>query len=426
MAAEAFNAIALSRKQFIGELQGKQVSIKTMIDDLQRENNSLRTYNDQLRAENAQMKGETYKPPPAKPSDAYIVGNYAPTYDRTSPNFDNKYDGDPRKAYRQARVLRTHEAPIHAANFTEIGGVCGVVATASWDATIQIYDLEQSDDQALVRTLGGEDNEDGSPTSRMGGLYDVAFSKTQANIIAAASSDKNVYVWNWETNKMLKKLGGHKDEVNGVSFHHNKAMMVSSSDDATACVWDYHEGLRLRTLTEHTKAVYGAVFLGPENDNNVATCSFDQKVRMFDLRTKDIVETFQAHTDDVIGIDFSTNNRMLATGSDDGCICLWDMRMWGPPLHKIDTREIPGAPENEVKRVTFNRDGTKLASGNSSQQVLVYDLTGPTPAIFGILDGRAPHKDCVFDCAFGYDRNGAEFIIDASHDQMSYVWHPQR
>jgi WD40 repeat protein len=263
----------------------------------------------------------------------------------------------------------------------------------------------------------------------MGGLYDVAFSKTQTNIIAAASSDKFVYIWNFDKNKLLKKLGGHTDEVNGVTFHPSQAVICSSSDDAQAIIWDYHEGIKLRNLTEHTKAVYGASFAGPDMEYFVATCSFDQKVRMFDMRTKSIVETFQAHTDDVIGIDFCDRKRVLATGSDDGCICVWDMRKnlkWGPPLFKIDTRELPGMSDNEVKRVTFNPDGTKLASGNSSQHVLVYDLSGPSPEIFGILDGRAPHRDCVFDCCFGVDSNGVEFIVDASHDQMSYVWRPQR
>merc|ERR1711920_41295 len=205
----------------------------------------------------------------------------------------------------------------------------------------------------------------------MGGLYDVAFAKTASNILACASADKFVYVWNWEKNKLVTKLGGHKDEVNGVTFHPSQQVMCTSSDDTQAIIWDFQEGIKLRTLADHQKDVYGASFLGAECEYSVATCCFDQKVRVYDMRDKKITETLQSHNDDIIGIDFSAQRRQLATGCDDGFICIWDTRTWGPPLFKINTRENPRATDNEVKRVKFNRDGTKLACGGSSQKVFI-------------------------------------------------------
>jgi WD40 repeat protein len=226
-------------------------------------------------------------------------------------------------------------------------------------------------------------------------------------------------LWNHQTGKFLSKLEGHEDEVNGIGFHPTQQVMVTSSDDCTAIVWDFQEGMKLRTLDGHDKAVYGATFLGMDTEYLVATTCFDQKVRVFDMRDKSVVATLQGHVDDIIGIDYTEKTSMMATGSDDGCICLWDTRRWSDPVFKINSRDSPGIPNNEIKRVSFNHDGRKVAAGCSSQQALIYDVGGPSPSMVAALPG---HQDCVFDVCWGIDATGAEYLVDASHDHTSFVW----
>jgi WD40 repeat protein len=186
-------------------------------------------------------------------------------------------------------------------------------------------------------------------------------------------------------------------------------------------------GAKLRTLDSHEKAVYGATFLGTsDKEYCVATCCFDQKVRIFDMRDRSIICTLDGHSDDIIGIDYSEKAQLLATGSDDGSICVWDMRKLDARtklmnLFKINSREMPGIPDNEIKRVAFNYDGTKLAAGCSSQQALIYDIGGPSPRLDAALPG---HQDSVFDVCWGVDAQGVEYLVDASHDFTSFVWRP--
>merc|ERR1711920_751144 len=128
------------------------------------------------------------------------------------------------------------------------------------------------------------------------------------------------------------------------------------------------------------------------------------------------------HTDDIIGIDYTEKTRQLATGSDDGLICVWDERNWGRPLSVINTRQTPGIPNNEVKRVAYSLDGTRLACGSSSANALVYSVATPeNPAFLAALPG---HQECVFDVCWGVDSQGGEYLVDASHDLTSYVWRP--
>merc|ERR1740127_43141 len=138
----------------------------------------------------------------------------------------------------------------------------------------------------------------------MNGLYSVAFAKTAPSILGCTSCNKCVYLWNHQTGQLVSKLMGHTDEVNGIDFHTSQQVMCTASDDCKVIIWDFQEGITLRTLDKHTKAVYGTTFLGQEHQYLVATCCFDQKTRIFDMRDKQMVQMLTGHTDDIIGIDY--------------------------------------------------------------------------------------------------------------------------
>lgn len=76
-----------------------------------------------------------------------------------------------------------------------------------------------------------------------------------------------------------------------------KVVVCSTSGDGDAIIWDMDTGVILRTLEKHPRAVYGASFLGQEQEYLVATVCFDQKTRVYDMRDKRIVAQLQGHTD---------------------------------------------------------------------------------------------------------------------------------
>lgn len=318
------------------------------------------------------------------------------------------------------RTIKIHDAPVHSVVMNP-DSTC--FATASWDATVRFYDFALC---SVSKTFGTSNTGDTpSGGDAMAGLYSLAFAKTQPKILGCTSCDKNVYLWDCDKNEKVRTLIGHTDEVNGIDFHSFQNVMCTVSDDKTAIIWDFMEGIVLRKLDKHDNAVYGATFLGHREENQylVATCCFDKKTRIFDLRNKKVVATLVNHTDDVIGIDFSPALSMLATGSDDGLIITYDARTW-TQQHTINTRKVPGLNENpnEVKRVRFSNSGTQLAAGCSSGCVLVYDIAhqsnaDPRPEK---LDG---HTDCVFDVAWGTCQStGQVMLVTASHDHSCRYW----
>mmetsp|Transcript_65833 Transcript_65833/g.122820 ORF Transcript_65833/g.122820 Transcript_65833/m.122820 type:complete len:462 (-) Transcript_65833:236-1621(-) len=310
------------------------------------------------------------------------------------------------------QVIEENMAPVHCVAASPFNP-CHI-ATAAWDGSVMIYDIKQ---EQAVRTL--RDFPDGS---KMGGLYCVAFAKTTPRVLGCTSGDHLVYLWEPNSGEFVAKLSSHEGEVNCLDFHTSQCVLVTAADDKKAIVWDFQELIPLRTLEQHEKEVYGCTFLGQEHQYLVATCGFDQKTRIFDMRDKRVSTTLQIHTDDIIGVSYSSQARLLATASDDGLIGLYDSRMSWRLTRKIDTRKEPSVrlPENEVKRVSFSDDGMYLAAACNSG-VLVFDVRDQRePGHTTLLSG---HNDTCFDVAWLQCTDTKNrILVSASHDHTLRAW----
>jgi len=402
---EAFRAAANHLLQYtgtaLGQLAAEQAKLQEGAKQLAREKAQLAAENAALREEVLTFRKSDAAAPKAPPAVRAMV----------PPGFDAGRAAAPSAERFRLKVSKQlHQAPVHSVAMDLNKHPNKRVATAAWDGTVNIYDLEKGD---VVKTLGGPNS-----YNKMDGLYAVAYAKTEPGIIGCTSRDTNIYIWNTETGQPLNKLSGHKNEVNGVDFHTTQMVMCTASDDMSVIIWDFKEGMTLRELTGHEAEVYGCKFLGNEHEYYVASCSFDRKVRIWDMRDKNIVKTLKGvHTRDIIGIDYWSDNRMLATGSDDGRIALWDARMsW-------TLNRVYNAPEDsEVKRVAFSPEGL-LAAACSTGDVLVYDVKHDTAGDSKPWAKLSGHTDCVFDVAWGTSpETSAPILVSASHDKTIRYW----
>mmetsp|Transcript_29474 Transcript_29474/g.84369 ORF Transcript_29474/g.84369 Transcript_29474/m.84369 type:complete len:423 (+) Transcript_29474:56-1324(+) len=400
--AKAFSELLQPMQNVMSRISHEYSKLKEKYDELERSNAQLRQTNQRLTDEVARLSAQAAQGPAPAWRESF-------TATRSEGFTETRFE-----SFVPKRVIQQHKGPVHSVTIgaaSTMDMASDLVATASWDATVKLNGLDESEP---VRQLGGDQG-----PKTMGGLYSVAFSKTSPEVLGCTSCDKNVYLWNHKTGVLTNMLVGHTDEVNAIDFHSVQQVMVTASDDCKAIIWDFQEGLVLRKLERHDKSVYGATFLGQENQYLVATCSFDRKTRVFDMRERKVVATLSHHTDDVIGIDYSSPQNCLATSSDDGIIALWDSRTW-TLQRQINTKERTGLADNEVKRVAFSPCGKSLASACSSGVVLIYDLAAAEPRQVASLSG---HTDCVFDVAWGTcPETGARMLVSASHDASSRVW----
>ena len=96
--------------------------------------------------------------------------------------------------------------------------------------------------------------------------------------------------------------------------------------------------------------------------------SNDARHAMLAAAARPGIATLAGHTDRVHSVAFSPDGRILASGSFDGTVRLWD----------VDRHKQIGKPLNghagEVYSVAFSRDGRTLASGNGDGRVVLWDV----------------------------------------------------
>ncbi|MEG4142576.1 nSTAND1 domain-containing NTPase [Microcoleus sp. Pol7_B1] len=247
---------------------------------------------------------------------------------------------------------------------------------------------------AAPNTLGGH-------TERVSA---ISFSPN-GKLLATASSDHTVKLWDTSTGQQIHTLSGHTDSVNAVRFSPNGKLLATASDDKTVKLWDTTTGKQINTLSGHTASVYLVSF--SPNGKLLATGGGDNTVKLWDTSTGKQINTLSGHKDGVNDFSFSPNGKLVATGSSDNTVKLWDTSTG----KQINT--LSGHTEL-VDVVSFSPDGKRLATGSWDKTVKLWDTS--TGKEIKTLSG---HTDWVNVVSFSPD---GKRLATASSDKTVKLW----
>jgi len=186
-----------------------------------------------------------------------------------------------------------------------------------------------------------------------GAVTSVAFSPDGA-LLASASDDNTVRVWDAATGAAVKTLKGHTRAVTSVAFSPDGALLASASYDGTVRVWDMATGAAVKTLEGHTDWVHSVAF-SPDGAL-LASASRDKTVRLWDTETGAALKTLEGHTDSVTAVAFSPDGALLASASHDKTVRVWDVAT-GAALKII-------ALDSNVTSLSFTSDGSFLETNH--------------------------------------------------------------
>jgi WD40 repeat protein len=220
----------------------------------------------------------------------------------------------------------------------------------------------------------------------------------------SGSSDKTARLWDLETGQELRRFTGHTEEITWVALAPDGTRFATASGDRSVRIWDINNDRALQVLPDHPGPLTCAAF-SPDGRRLISVGGFPEVLvwDVWDLARVKVVSrfpvpngcwclafgpavrgtfavspggliwlftsndpnprVFHGHTSDVHGLAISPSGALIASGSFDGTVRLWDI---------ANARELRcfNGHLGVVNCVAFSPDGWRIISAGSADRVL--------------------------------------------------------
>ena len=173
-----------------------------------------------------------------------------------------------------------------------------------------------------------------------------------------------------------KPISGHFGPVNSLAFGPDSETLASGGDDNSVMLWNVSDPTdpQVRNIFSAEKSISGhsgpvnSVAFSP-NVRILASGSDDKFIFLWDIFTgQPIGHPLTGHLEKITGVAFSSDGRTLASVSFDKTVILWDVKTGKPIGQPIRGSQYP------LYGIAFNPDSKTLASGGASDKVMIWDI----------------------------------------------------
>ena len=155
---------------------------------------------------------------------------------------------------------------------------------------------------------------------------------------------------------------------------------------------------KVKNFAQHSDAV-GAVAFSPDG-LMLASGSKDKTIQIWDLATGKSIRTFEGDSSTIWSVAFDSNGTRLVTGTGFWRVMLWDMKT-GQSISSLDHAA-------SVWSVAISHDGQLIASGSGDKTTKIWDAENGR-----LIHNLPDHTDFVYSVAFSPDD---KTLVSASKD----------
>jgi len=261
-------------------------------------------------------------------------------------------------------------------------------------------------------------------------------------VLATKSPSSEVYVFDVSKHPSIPKdrsfcpehrCLGHTKEGYGLCWNpHTAGRLLSGSDDCSICFWDINQACinvtSLNTWRGHVDVVED-VSWHMHNPHVFGSVGDDRQLLLWDARDMQpdpFVRVTAAHSADVNAIAFNPHHEfLLATGSADRMVKVWDIRNTSDAIHTLSGHN------KEVFQLQWSPSSASvLASCGADRRVRIWDLTkvetghdfvgsndeGPAELLF--IHGG--HNDKISDLS--WNPKDHWLVASVSDDNILQIW----
>ena len=250
-------------------------------------------------------------------------------------------------------------------------------------------------------------------TAHGGPIKGLAHS-TELNLLVSTSFDYTAVVWDTESMTELKQLIGHNAAVNTATFSPDGEWLATAGDDNQILLWavsdlkDPSAVPQPVALNGHTAKVIHLEF--DDASQRLLSSSWDRRVGLWDISDQSLIRFFEGHRGPVNAAQFMPNDDQIVSAGGDGHIRLWNIssgdyvRSLARNGFGINVMELSaelnviafGGSNGVMKSISLDNSGPSIDLWVGGPPVLAVSIDRASEKMaFGTAEGRIVIADAV-------------------------------
>jgi len=226
-------------------------------------------------------------------------------------------------------------------------------------------------------------------------------------LLASASGDSSIKIWNISNGKIMNSLNDHSDGVACLTVLPNGYLASGSYKEIK--IWNITTGKTMINLKGHQSSIFSLV--GLPNDL-MASASWDKTIKIWNITNNNgtLIRSLIGHTDPVTSLVVLPNG-LLASASQDKTILIWNVST-GNIYKKIIENKA------SIDCLFVMPDGS-LVSGSSYGEIKIWNISNGTY----LLKTLTNHSESVRSLAILSNKN--TLLVSASEDKTINIWNEE-
>jgi WD40 repeat protein len=209
---------------------------------------------------------------------------------------------------------------------------------------------------------------------------------------------------------MTSNLLGHASEILCVVWNPlNNRQLATCSNDKTIKVWDIYSEQILFNLIGHSSSINSISW--SHRTNLICSGSSDNTIKIWDMaQLGKEIKTLHGHQDWVLCVAWNSHDTQIASGSQDKTIKIWEF-VTGEVLFTL-------VGHRRVLCLAWNNEGNRLASGSDDKTIKIWDITAHHGKSLMSIDAHSESVTCL---AWAHGKESM-YLASGSEDFSIKIW----
>lgn len=205
------------------------------------------------------------------------------------------------------------------------------------------------------------------------GLNAAAINSSGEWLALGSSRLGQLLVWEWQSESYVLKQQGHLYGMNALDFSGDSNFIATGGEDGKVKIWNMSTGFCFTTFSEHTAPVTGVKFIGKGAGKAILSCSLDGTVRAHDMMRYRNFRTLTAPSPVQFScVSVDTSGEVVCAGAMDP----FQIYLWS--LHTGHVLDVLSGHEGPIACVSFAENSGILASGSWDGTLKLWNIYSNT------------------------------------------------